>query len=117
MTERTILHYLEDILKALESIQDYVKNMDFDSFKVDKKTIRATEREFEIIGESVKKLPDSLTSQYPDIPWRAIAGMRDRLIHHYWDTDKEIVWKTIHESIPEIERVIVKIIRNTNQKQ
>ena len=49
MTERTILHYLEDILKALESIQDYVENMEFDSFKVDKKTIRATEREFEII--------------------------------------------------------------------
>ena len=76
MTERTILHYLEDILKALESIQDYVENMEFDSFKVDKKTIRATEREFEIIGESVKKLPDTLTSRYPDTPWRAIAGMR-----------------------------------------
>ncbi len=117
MTERIILHYLEDILKALKSIQEYVENMDFDSFKVDKKTIRATERELEIIGESVKKLPDSLTSQYSDIPWRAIAGMRDRLIHHYWDTDKKIVWKTIHESIPEIERVVIEIIRDTNQKQ
>lgn len=117
MRERTILHYLEDILKALESIQDYVENMEFDSFKVDKKTIRATEREFEIIGESVKKLPDSLTSQYPDTPWRAIAGMRDRFIHHYWDTDKEIVWKTIHESIPDIERVVTEMIRNTIRKQ
>jgi len=111
MTERTILHFLEDILKALESIEDYVEGMEYESFKEDKKTKRATERELEIVGESVKKLPDSLTGNYPDIPWRAIAGMRDRLIHHYWNTENEIIWKTIHESIPEIKRAITEMIQ------
>ena len=83
MTNRTVLHFLEDTLKALESIERFVDQMDFETFEVDEKTIRATEREFEIIGESVKKLPNALTHEYPEIPWKAIAGMRDRLIHHY----------------------------------
>jgi len=112
MTNRTVLHFLEDILKALESIERFVDKMDFETFEVDEKTIRATEREFEIIGESVKKLPNALTHEYPEIPWQAIAGMRDRLIHHYWDTEVEILWKTIQESVPQLKKIIPKMIEN-----
>lgn len=116
MTNRTVLHFLEDTLKALESIERFVKKMDFKSFEVDEKTIRATERELEIIGESVKKLPNVLTHEYPEIPWKAIAGMRDRLIHHYWDTEVEILWKTIQESVPQLKIIIQKMIKSEKPK-
>lgn len=83
--------------------------MGFDDFAQDKKTIRAVEREFEIIGESVKKLPD-YSEEYPEIPWKSIARMRDHLIHHYWRTESEILWKTVEESLPELKETILKII-------
>ena len=116
MSERTVKHFLDDILHAIEDVERFVAQMDFESFAVDEKTVRATEREFEIIGESVKKLPHSLTHEYPEIPWRAIAGMRDRLIHHYWETEKEILWKTVQESIPPLKKVIQELLEKENQR-
>ena len=104
-------------MKAIEEVERFVAQMDFESFAVDEKTVRAMEREFEIIGESVKQLPGSLTHEYPDIPWRAIAGMRDRLIHHYWDTEKEILWKTVQESIPPLKKVIQELLEKENQQK
>ncbi|MBA7543825.1 hypothetical protein ES705_36166 [subsurface metagenome] len=84
MMQRAVLHFLEDILKATNAIEKFVLPMNYEKFAKDEKTIRAVERELEIIGESVKQIPDSLTEKYPDIPWRSVAGIRDRLIHHYW---------------------------------
>lgn len=117
MTERTILHILEDIRKGINSIELFMDQMTFEAFEGDEKTIRATERELEIIGEAVKQLPDSLTQEYSEIPWRAIAGMRDRLIHHYWDTEVEILWKTIKDSIPPLKEIIEKMIKNETRKR
>ncbi|MBN2658538.1 MAG: DUF86 domain-containing protein [Spirochaetales bacterium] len=54
----------------------------------------------EVIGEAVKRLPDSFRNKYPDIPWKAMAGMRDRLIHGYDVVDNEIVWNTLSQTIP-----------------
>jgi uncharacterized protein with HEPN domain len=112
MSNRTILHLLEDVLKAIESIERFVYQMDFEAFEFDEKTIRAVEREFEIIGEAVKKLPDTFTMKYPDVSWKAIAGMRDRLIHHYWETEVEILWKTIELPMPQLKNVIEDMIKN-----
>lgn len=113
MTHRTEQHFLEDILKAIESINSFVSNMSFEDFEQDLKTLRAVEREFEIIGEAVKKLPPSITSHYPNVPWRSIAGMRDRLIHHYWATESEILWKTIEEFLPELKNIVLQIIKQS----
>ena len=81
------LHFIDDILKAIEAIERFVAQMELSDFQNDKKTIRAIERELEIIGEAVKKLPAELTQDYQEIPWKLIARMRDRLIHHYWETE------------------------------
>ena len=116
MIQRTILHVLQDILKASKNIEKFVDQMDFDHFEGDAKTIRAVERELEIIGEAVKRLPDDLVHEYPEIPWRAVAGMRDRLIHHYWDTEVEILWKTVQDSIPLLSTIIEKMIENETAK-
>jgi len=75
MKKRIVLHFLDDIADAINAIERFTSGMTHETFADDEKTIRAVEREFEIIGEAVKKIPESITSQHPDIPWRAIARM------------------------------------------
>ena len=116
MSDRIISHFLDDIFEAIEAIERFISQMGFEQFQSDEKTIRAIEREFEIIGEAVKKIPELITKDHPAVPWKAIAGMRDRLIHHYWDTEVEILWKTIEESLPPLKATITKIIEE-NQKR
>lgn len=112
MIDRTVLHFLEDILKATDAVERFVLHMDYEAFARDEKTIRAVEREFEIIGEAVKKIPALVTEKYPEIPWRSVAAMRDRLIHHYWDTETDILWKTVEESVPQLKIIIQRMIEN-----
>jgi uncharacterized protein with HEPN domain len=107
---RLASHFLVDIFEAINAIERFTAQMDFEQFHRDEKTIRAVERELEIIGEAVKKVPEHITAAHPSVPWRAIAGMRDRLIHHYWDTEAAILWSTIEESLPDLKTEITGII-------
>ena len=79
--ERSYLDYLEDILDALEKIKEFTKGLDREQFCRDMKTAYAVIHALEIIGESVKRLPESVRTAHPGVPWRAMAGMRDKLIH------------------------------------
>ena len=77
----------------------------------DLKTIYATRKAIEIIGEATKKIPSSITDKYKDIPWREIAGMRDVLVHDYFGVDLNVLWKTVQQDIPELKMMFVKIMR------
>lgn len=101
--------YLKDILTAITSIEEFVKGMDFDEFRKDDKTSSAVIRKFEIIGEATKKIPESLKKKYPEIPWKEMAGMRDKLIHFYFGIDYKLVWQTIKHRIPQIKPFIYEI--------
>jgi uncharacterized protein with HEPN domain len=68
-------------------------------------------RKFEIIGEATKKLPEDIKKDYPDIPWREMAGMRDKLIHFYFGVKYELVWRTIKDVIPQIKPYLIKIYK------
>jgi len=76
--------YIKDIIKAMNAITEFVKGMGFDDFKHDDKTASAVIRKFEIIGEATKNIPEFIRGKYPDIPWKEMAGMRDKLIHFYF---------------------------------
>ena len=114
--KKNYILYIKDILRALESIERFVENMDFKEFVNDDKTSSAVIRKFEIIGEAAKKIPGEIRQQYLQIPWKEMAGMRDRLIHFYYGVDYELVWETIKKDIPQIKPLIKKITAKPKSK-
>jgi uncharacterized protein with HEPN domain len=102
---------LKDILAALDRIDSYTGGMSFEAFRADEKTANAVIYNFLVIGEAVKLLPQTVTDKFPEIPWRQIAGMRDKLTHAYFSTDYELVWKTITVVLPQFRAGIHKILK------
>jgi len=103
--------YLKDILAAIESIDSFVEGISYEDFRMDDKTASAVIRKFEIIGEAAKNISDEIRKQYPSLPWKEMAGMRDRLIHFYFGVDYNLVWRTIKERLPQVKSEIQSIIR------
>ena len=97
--------YLKDIHNAIESIEAFTKGMDYDAFVADDKTVSAVIRKLEIIGEAVKQIPEEIRLKHPDIPWKQIAGMRDKLIHFYFGVDPHLVWQTIRNRLAALKIV------------
>ena len=114
MSKKEPLFFLKDIENSLDKISKYTKNLEFEQFVADEMLRDAVERNFEIIGEAVKNLPEDFRNKYPNIPFRQIAGMRDKLIHDYFGVDYEIVWRTIKDKLPEFEREINELISKYN---
>lgn len=102
---RDLRLYLRDILSAIDSIESFVADMDLQTFEADDRTSSAVVRKFEVIGEAAKQIPDTIRHLHPDIPWREMAGMRDRLIHFYFGVDHELVWETIEKRLPQVSKV------------
>ena len=96
--------YLEDILNAIGKIERYTKGMSKDEFISNELVIDGVIRNLEIIGEATKRLPKSFRQQYPQVPWKKIAGMRDVLIHDYSGVDIEVVWKHNKGEITRIQK-------------
>jgi uncharacterized protein with HEPN domain len=93
---------LADILRACTLAQQFVIGLDFEAFVTDDKTQAAVLHEITIIGEAVKRLSTAFRDAQPAVPWRLIAGMRDRLIHQYDAVDLEEVWKTVTSDLPKL---------------
>lgn len=102
--------YIKDILDAIQKIEDFVGNISFEEFVEDDKTSSACIRKLEIVGEASKNIPQDLKEKYPHLPWREMAGMRDKIVHFYFGVDYEIVWKVIKERLPEIKTEMSRII-------
>ena len=103
------LAYIEHILLSIAKIKEYTKNLSKDDFEQNEMIQDAVIRNIEIIGEAAKKVSSDLKSSYLNIPWKEIAGMRDKLIHDYMGVDVEVVWKTLETDIPELEILLKEI--------
>jgi len=107
---REFLDFVEDILDAMNKAENLLEGVTYSQFETDFRINFAVVRALEIIGEAAKRLPDDLRQKYPDIPWRGMAGMRDRIIHGYDDVDLEIIWDVVKRDIPQIKPTIDKIL-------
>ncbi len=103
--------YLRDIAENAAKVESFTAGVDFDGFLADDMRAYATIRALEIIGETVKQVPAELRDKYPEIPWRAIARMRDKLFHHYFGVNLGVVWKTVTEDVSPLKKVVEQILR------
>jgi len=107
---RSQKQYLLDILDAMDKARRFVEDVTFEELEEDQRTQFALQRAFEIIGEATKHLDDDLREEYGEVPWNDMAGMRDMLIHEYFAVDLAVVWGTIHDRFPEVQRRLREIL-------
>jgi len=96
MPKRDPALLIEDMLGAIRKIERYMAGLEREGFLQDEKTIDSVVRNLEILGEAARQLPEDFTIRYPNVPWRQIAGLRNRIVHDYFDLDLEIIWQVIH---------------------
>lgn len=109
--------YLEDILDAIEKATEFIQGMTYEQFAQDAKTVFAVIHALEIVGEATKQIPQSVKNSYPEVPWRQMAGMRDKLIHDYSGVNLAVVWKTVVEDLPNLEPLIRHVLAAETSKQ
>jgi uncharacterized protein with HEPN domain len=100
------------MIDAVLSIEDFTHNMGREDFLKDEKTKSAVVRQFEILGEAAKALPEDVQSMEPDVPWNRIAGMRDRLIHAYFAVDYKLVWDTIENELSALKAGLDRLYKD-----
>ena len=103
--------YLQHILTETRYLIEQTQGLEKATFLRDATLKRAFVRSLEIIGEAVKQLPDTVKQRYSHLEWRAMAGMRDRLIHGYFGVDYDIVWDVVTNKIPTLQQAVEQILR------
>jgi len=91
--------YLSHILDALRQIAEYTANLDYNGFRAARMVQDAVIRQFEIIGEATKNCSEEFRAEHPGIPWKDLAGFRDKLIHQYFGVDISLVWRSVVEDV------------------
>ncbi len=113
---RGYLDYLSDIHTMMTKIEAFTAGIEFDAFVADDRTYMAVVRGLEVIGEAAKQIPPSLRKRYPRLPWKRMAGMRNKLIHAYFGTDAKIVWETATELVPSLRPLIKQVIEAESEE-
>jgi uncharacterized protein with HEPN domain len=100
---------IQDILQSIDKIDHYLEKITLTEFRKNGLIIDAVVRNFEIIGEASKHIPNTIQSLYPDIPWKEMNGMRNILIHEYFDMEADIVWHTAKKQLPKLKKQLRNI--------
>ncbi len=114
---RHVALYIKDILSNMQDAEQFIEGMSCQQFVDDKKTFNAVVRAMEVIGEAAKNVPPTLRAQYPTIPWKEMAGMRDKVTHFYFGVDRESIWIAVKERIPPLKPTIEQILKDLNSTE
>lgn len=113
---RNILLYIQDIVENIKKAEEFTKGMSYEEFIKDEKTGYAVIRCIEIMGEAAKQVPEAIRQKHPQIPWRDIAGMRDKVVHFYFGVNLEKVWLVMEKDIPELKPLIKNVLKDLQSK-
>lgn len=116
MNEKNNLIFIEHILESIEAIINFSKAMDKEELTSNRLKQSAIVREIEIIGEAVKNISKDLKNKHKEIEWKDIVGTRDKMIHHYFGVDLDIIWGIIKLDLPDLKEKILKIKKGLTQK-
>lgn len=105
MPSRGDAEFLANIKEAIHRVKTHITGMSYEAFSEDIKTQDVVVRNLEIIGEAAKNISEKLKQNYPHIPWKGLAGIRDKLIHHYFGVKLDIVWNIIAAELPERNQI------------
>jgi len=103
--------FIGDIQEAMEAVAGYTRGLTYKTFLEDRKTQDAVVRNFEVMGEAAKNISSAFRGKYPDVPWKEIAGLRDKLIHFYFGIDYKIIWNITRKSLPNLRKQIKTIAK------
>ena len=103
MPSRDWQNRIRDVIEAIAEIQEFTSGMTFEQFQTDRKTVGAVLYSLAIIGEAVRSIPPELESAHPDTPWDDVRGMRNVVIHEYFQVNLAIIWQTIREDLVSLE--------------
>jgi uncharacterized protein with HEPN domain len=106
------LDFVEDILDGMNKAEILLEGVSYTQFETDFRINFAVVRALEIIGEAAKRIPEQVRQRYPDIPWKGMAGMRDRIIHGYDNVDLQIVWDVVKRDIPQLKPKIELLLQD-----
>ena len=116
MSDARVTDFLSDILEAASRIMTYTEGLTSELFLKDVKTQDAVIRNLEIIGEATKQIPDYIRQKAPHIPWRSIAGMRDKLIHRYFGVNLDIVWSVVQNDLSALKKAVEVILSKLDKE-
>ncbi|MEK6850149.1 MAG: DUF86 domain-containing protein [Nanoarchaeota archaeon] len=105
--------FARHIIDSIDSIKSFLGSMSKEELQKDRLRQSAIIRELEVIGEAVKNLPESVKKEFKSIPWKQIAGMRDKLIHHYFGVDLNVVWQVIEFDLDVLKEETKKILNKS----
>jgi len=107
---RDLTLYISDILEQMQNTENFIGSLNYEEFCNDKKTAFAVMRAIEIIGEASKGIPDAIREQHPDIPWKNMAGMRDKLVHMYFGVNYKRIWLVVKDDFPRLKPLIEDVL-------